>query len=155
MTTDELPSQPRKASWKRWTLAVACVLVIALAVLFLKAPAPEPVSVRFVGSTNYNGHKMLVFKGTNGVSKGRNADSGWITYTAGVVPTSVEKAQTIGLVSFYHGEASGWVDAGGTFTFSLDAPPKDTDWCVIWWASGIDLAGANHTHVIPSTDLKD
>src|SRR4051812_21164824 len=68
-TPDELPGQPRKTSWKRWTLAFACVLAIALAVLFLKAPAPEPVSVRFVGSTNDDGRKMLIFKGTNGTAK--------------------------------------------------------------------------------------
>jgi hypothetical protein len=40
MTPDALPPPPRKASWKRWVVAVACVLVIAAFALFLKAPPP-------------------------------------------------------------------------------------------------------------------
>src|SRR5262245_59674389 len=63
MSPDELPNPPRKASWKRWSLALAGVLAIVLAVLFLKGPGPEPVKVWFVGTTNENGQKMLLFEG--------------------------------------------------------------------------------------------
>ncbi|HYV26300.1 MAG TPA: hypothetical protein VFA77_02120, partial [Candidatus Eisenbacteria bacterium] len=64
MTPIEPASPPRKASWKRWIVAIAGVLVIAALVFFLQAPEPEHVSVTFAGTTSYNGRKTLVFKGT-------------------------------------------------------------------------------------------
>ena len=124
-TPHELPSPPRKASWKRWTLAFSCVLAIALAVLLLKAPAPERVSVRYAGSTNYNGLKTLVFKGTNALSTK-------IVYYASVTVRPGYPFQTDGLVYGGLYRAGGDVGAGETFTFYLDAAPKDIDWYVTW-----------------------
>src|SRR2546423_7350886 len=115
MIPDELPNPPRKASWKRWSLVLACVLAIGLVVLFLKAPTPERVSVTFVGSTNYNGQRTLVFKGTNGLPRD-------ITYWAfvGLRPT---KARSGGVSRRVYGDLLDQaIGAGETFTFALHAP---------------------------------
>jgi len=69
MIPDELPSPPRKASWKRWTLVLACVVVVIAFVLLASAPKPEPVKVWFVRATNELGVRKLVFEGTNGLPR--------------------------------------------------------------------------------------
>src|SRR5690242_9271742 len=85
MTPEELPNPPRKAPWKRWIVVLAGVLAIVLAVLFLKAPSPEPVSIKFVRSTDWLGSKALVFKGTNGLPR-------TMVYHAYVVPDSIPRS---------------------------------------------------------------
>jgi hypothetical protein len=125
MTPDELPSPPRKVSWKRWTLVLACVLAIAVAVLFLKTPTPEPVSVWFVRSTNYNGQKMLLFKGTNGLPERIVYGTDVTTRAKGTIRPNPQ--------SLLAREAAfGVVGAGTTFTFLLVAPPEDATWTVRW-----------------------
>ena len=123
MTPDELPSQPRKASWKWWIVVLAGVLAIVLAVLFLKAPAPEPVSVRCVGSTNYNGQKFFVFKGTNGSSVK-------IAYSSYVLCHPKRPTHAGSRWFPLPNQVTATASAGATFTFFLDAPPKDVDWCI-------------------------
>src|SRR5689334_15528664 len=125
MPPDELPSQPRKATWKRWIVVLAGVLAIALAVLFLKAPVPERVSVRFVTATNYHEVKILVFNITNGLP-------GRITYWAGVIKSKTP-------LDVYPGGIARDVEAEGALTFSLDAPEEDTDWRVMWYFVEPDL----------------
>src|SRR5438132_14306472 len=78
MTPDELPSPQRKASWKRWTLASACVLVIIAVALFLKGQIGRASCSEFVCSTNVNGVKTLVLQGTNGTA-GKVAFDAWFT----------------------------------------------------------------------------
>jgi hypothetical protein len=176
MTPDAASTQPRKRGWKRWTLALACVVAVVTIVLLATPPKPEPVKVWFVGSTNYNGIRTLHFKGTNGLPRAT-----W--YSASVVLTSVKKAQASGLAPVYHSPAFGLALSGGTFTFSLDAPPQGTEWCVTWASSGNDFAQTrwegvregcsaflgnlgmrklarrfsvpSHTHYIPSTEIKE
>ena len=126
MTPIEPPTPPRKASWKRWIVAVACVAAIALAALFLKAPVPEKVSVWFVGSTNVNGVKRLVFEGTNGLPRR-------IMYFAAVYPTATDPTRTNGFPAFSVEPAGAEVHAGEAFTFPLNAPGSDTNWMVAWW----------------------
>src|SRR5438874_4366635 len=111
MTPDELPTPPRKASWKRG-LALTCVLAIILVALFLKAAAPEPVSVRFVHSTNYFGRKTLVFQGTNGTARP-------ITYSAYFFTNTIRHAASVGDVRPYHDWSIGDAAAGASFTFFL------------------------------------
>ena len=43
-----------------WLIGLA--VVVSLAVLFLKAPAPRPVSLRFLGSTNHEGMRRCSLK---------------------------------------------------------------------------------------------
>jgi len=127
MSADELPSPPRKSSWKRWTLAVACVVAIALALaaLFLKAPTSDPVAVTFLRSTNYNGQKTLVFSLTNGLPR----KIGWYARIHTTPPGTNDPS---GRLHIYHNPAVGEVEAGRAFTFALDAPPTGTDWRMIW-----------------------
>jgi len=134
MSADELPNPPRKASWKRWIVVLAGVLVIVLAVLFLKAPSPEPVSVRFVGSTNWNGDKFLKFTGTNGLPRS-------ITYEAFLYEPSFSAARTNVIARFSNGGVWKAAGAGETFTFFLRAPREHKDWQAIWyvWQQGPGL----------------
>jgi len=126
MTPDELPNPPPKASWKRWLVVLAGALAIVLAVLFLKAPAPERVSVWFASSFDLNGKKMLVFHGTNGLPRS-------IAYYAYVIPTSFDPSHYKGPLPSYDGPAGSAVGAGETFSFVLEPPTDRTDWRVMWW----------------------
>ena len=125
MSPDELPNPPRKASWKRWSLVLAGVLAIVFVVLFLITPAREPVSIRFVRSTDWHGSKFLVFQGTNALPR-------TILYHAYVIPDSIPLSNYKG--SFpKHGIADGApVEAGKAFTFTLQTPPDGTNWRVVW-----------------------
>ena len=132
MTPDELPSPPRKASWKRWTLVLACVAAIALVALLLPAPTPQPARIWFVRSTNVNGVKTLVFQGTNGTA-GKVAFDAWFTtnltasYRLDAIPTDDEDA------------ARQSVPPGESFTFTLVAPPKEPATRLMWVCSGPEL----------------
>src|SRR5690349_20529525 len=116
MTPEELPSQPRKASWKRWIVVLASVLGIVLAALFLKAPSPEPVSIEFVRSTDWLGSKALVFKGTNGLPR-------TMLYHAYVVPDSIPRSKYEGSLARHNISNGAPVEAGKAFTFFLQTPP--------------------------------
>ena len=71
MTPIEPRTPPRKASWKRWVIAVACVLVIALAVLFLNhsakdEPPADALKISFKGYSNSpSGERFALFAVTN------------------------------------------------------------------------------------------
>ena len=125
MTPIEPPTPPRKASWKRWIVAVACVAAITLAVLFLKAPTPEPVSVKFIGTTNYNGEKMLLFRATNGLVRE-------IFIQAFVTDTFVDIDQFDNGTNPYYDRAMGVVAAGGTGTFLVRRLREGADPYVMW-----------------------
>ena len=60
MTPDAASTQPRKRSWKRLIVALACVVAVTIIALLAKAPRKEPVTVRFVRSTNEMGIKKLI-----------------------------------------------------------------------------------------------
>ena len=122
---DELPSQPRKPLWKLWALAFACVVAIALAVLFFKAPLGEPVSIRFVGITNYHGQDRLVFKGTNSLPNAIRYDAWAFRSTNAVAPTDLATifASSAKVVT---------VGAREAFTFALDAPAQSPNWRMRW-----------------------
>ena len=126
MTPEELPSQPRKASWKRRIVVLAGALAIVLAVLFLKAPSPEPVSIKFVRSTDWLGSKALVFKGTNGLPR-------TMLYHAYVVPDSIPRSKYESSLARHNISNGAPVEAGKAFTFFLQTPPDRTDWYVVWW----------------------
>src|SRR5690349_23338400 len=118
MTPDELPSQPRKASWKRWMVVLAGVLAIALAVLLFKAPAPERVSVRFLRSTNENGVQRLFFEGTNGTDVK-------MVYISCITtnPAAWSRARLLPVATSDH--TAGLALAREAFVFQLAAPAKE------------------------------
>src|SRR5215471_3566734 len=125
MTPNEPPTPPRKASWKWWAAALACVLAIITVALLLKAPTPGPVSIWFVRSTNVNGVKTLVFQGTNRTSG--------LMYYAAYITTNLTASSFPGLspdASQY--PSSGIVSAGESFTFTFVAPLKEPAWRVAW-----------------------
>jgi len=126
MTAEELPNPPRKASWKRWIVVLAGVLAVVLAVLLLKAPGPELVSVRFVGSTSEYAQKTVAFKGTNGLSK-------TISYQAWISLRVPEATLTNGVIYSSIGGASGTAGPRETFTFEVHAPENERDWIVLWY----------------------
>ena len=175
MSSDQL-SPPGKRSWKRWILASACVLAIAVAVLFLKAPTRDPVSIWFVRSTNINGVKTLVFQGTNGTA-GKIACDAWFTTN---LPASY---RLNALPADYEDAARQSVLPGKSFTFSLVAPPREPASRLMWCCSGPELdtkrwvrlraecadfldghgmpalaasiAPWSHRHYIPAADFKE
>ena len=175
-TPDGVPNQPRKASWKRWTLAAACVLVIALAVLFLKVPTHDGVSVRFVGSTYDNGKRVLHFKGTNGLPR-------TISYYGFVKLTRPVRVANTSKKIFTYGVAFDYAAPGGAFTISFDEPEQSMDWRFTWYFWDNDRARTRlekiratcyvfmtqhgmgslarplndnpRRHIIPASDLKD
>jgi hypothetical protein len=132
MTPEALPTQPRKASWKRWMTALASVLAIIAAALLLKAATPEPVSIWLVCSTNVNGVKTLVFQGTNGTA-GKIAYSAW--FTTNLTASYLVNAFPAG----YEDAARGSILPGKSFTFSLVAPPKEPARRFMWDCSGPEL----------------
>ena len=101
------------------------MLATAVAVLFLKAPTPERVSVGFLSSTNDKVNTKLIFKGTNGLPR-------TITFEAFVNWKIPVKVATTSLPIRPPRIACENVDPGDTFTFSLNLPPKGTDWWVEW-----------------------
>jgi hypothetical protein len=118
MTPDELPSPPRKASWKRWTLVLACAVAVVTIVSLAIPPKPEPVKVWFVRATNEGGVKRLVFEGTNGVPR----QIVFFVYAViGAIPG--------GSVT---NSASAVVAPGAVSTFTLTAPPTGVSYYVAW-----------------------
>jgi len=66
MSADELPSPPRKTSWKRWTLALTTLLALALAALFLIAGQPHGMRcIATVVSTNVTSVTATITHGPN------------------------------------------------------------------------------------------
>jgi hypothetical protein len=125
MTPDELPSPPRKASWRRLLLVLACVVAVTTIALLAITPKKEPVKVWFVRSTNASGVKTLVFQGTNGVPT-------QILFYADVftnAPLQAKAAHALGPVN-------GWtrtnVPAGTNFILTLEAPPNNVPYYVVW-----------------------
>src|SRR5262249_15985421 len=140
MTPDELASQPHKASWKRWIIALACVLAIIAAALLLIPPTPERVKIWSVGSTNVNGKKMLVFEGTNGTARR-------ISYYAATTTNTTVSFRPPDLRTPYNVDpdaVDSQLDAGASpgerFTFSLAMPPKEPAWRVVGYC--IESEGA-------------
>jgi hypothetical protein len=130
MTLDAGTSQPRKRSWKRLIVVLACVVVVTTIALLASAPKKEPVKVWFVCSTNYGHHEKLVFEGTNGLPEG-------IGFSAGVVTGTMPRAKTpTDSLTYYHWTHT--ISAAGTnFDFALVAPLKDVPYYVVWEFHGI------------------
>jgi hypothetical protein len=132
MAPEALPTQARKASWKRWMIALACVLGIIAAALLLPAPIPEPARIWFVRATNVNGVKTLVFQGTNGTA-GKVAFDAW--FTTNLTASNRLKA----IPADYEDAARQSILPGKSFTFSLVAPPKEPASRLMWCCSGPEL----------------
>jgi len=130
MTPNELPAQPRKPSRKRWILASACVLAIALGAPVLKGPTSEPFSIWYVRSTNYNGMKMLLFEGTNGTPDA-------IRYLVRITTNLTISPFPKNIPNDFNIETSVRAGAGESFTFSFVAPPNEAAWRVAWTSARV------------------
>ena len=176
MTPDEPSAAPRKRSWKRLIVVLACVVVVITIVLLALAPKQEPVKVWFVRATNELGEKTLVFEGTNGAPKQ--------LYYAACVSTGNVRHPSMppGLRPGYNLISS--VGAARTnFSFTLNAPSNGVPYPVMWrfadmrpaqtrWerfrmacfnffsnhhmpALANRFVPAIHWHYIPSTEIKE
>jgi len=125
MTPNELPSEPRRGSWKRWVVAAVGALVIVMAVFLLSAPIHEAVSVWFVRSTNEVGEKQLVFKGTNGFSI-------QILFYADVFTNAAYPTRARPRMNHVNGWTRTNVVAGTSFDFTLKTPTSDVPYYVVW-----------------------
>jgi hypothetical protein len=132
---DAASTQPRKRGWKRWTLALACVVAVVTIVLLATPPNTEPVKVWFVRATNELGEKKLVFEGTNALPRGVVVSACFLT---SAIPPG--KAQ-VELRPLYD-TAKLFTAAGTNFHFTLYSPPKDVSYAVTW---GVDDIGAPMT----------
>ena len=125
MTPDQLAETPRKRSWKRLILVLACVVAVITIVLLANAPKKEPVKVWFVRSTNELGLKKLVFQATNGLPTD-------ITLSAWVVTGETTHAKAPGYLIPSYGAFFPLLFAGRSSDFALDAPPNDVTYHVEW-----------------------
>src|SRR5690349_11070987 len=116
MTPDELASPPRKAKWKRWAIALACVVAAATIALLASAPKPEPVKVWFVRATNEAGVKKLVFEGTNGLPCR-------VACFAGMFPAASGGSAGVPPSASYH---EIWTTAAPRTRFSFSLATSDT-----------------------------
>ena len=126
MTPDEPSAAPRKRSWKRWIVVLACVVAGTIIALLANAPKNPPVAVWFAQSTNLSGHKWLVFQGTNGTTRG-------IRYHAHLVTDSIRPPKTMGHLRSFSSQAAGAARAGESFSFTLEALPKEVPYHVTWF----------------------
>ena len=125
MIPDAASSEPRKRSWKRWIVALACVVAVAIVALLANTPKKEPVKVWFVNSTNHFGYKELVFQGTNGIPR-------QIWLSASVFTGAIHQAKApAGLSPPYYSDIA-WPAAGTNFSFTLWKPRKDVSCYVMW-----------------------
>jgi len=129
MSADEHPSPPRKTSWKRWTLALTTLLAVALAALFLKAPREEPVTLRFVGTTNYDAgqgvQKVFVLRVTNALPRKVRLYA-FATYKF----VDWDRPETI--TDPYYERYVEHIAAGGTRTILVRPIQDGTDTYVMW-----------------------
>ena len=125
MTSDAASSEPRKRSWKRLIVVLACVVAVITIVLLANAPKKEPVKVWFVRSTNELGLKKLVFQATNGLPTD-------ITLSAWVVTGETTHAKAPGYLIPSYGAFFPLLFAGRSSDFALDAPPNDVTYHVEW-----------------------
>jgi hypothetical protein len=125
MTPDALPSPPRKVSWKRWTLAAACVVAVIIFAMQETTPKKEPVAVWFVRATNYFGYTKLAFRGTNGLA-------GEVEFVACVVIGNVPHGKASARSGSPFDQIMLGADAGTNFDFILKVPPKDVPYYVEW-----------------------
>jgi len=130
MTPDAASFQPRKRSWKRLIVALACVVAVVTIVLLATPPKPEPVKVWFVRATNVLGEKKLVFEGTNGSPREIVAFAVVVTGSAGSA-----KAPAGPVPSYDVSRAEAAVRT--SFTLALATPPKDVPYRVMWWFDDI------------------
>ena len=153
MTPDELPSQPRKASWKRWIVVLAGVVAVITIVLLAIPPKEEPVRVWFVRATNSVGLKLISFAGSNGVPvritrpagqrefvfEGMNGLSRRIEFSASLFTGTVPQAKvTAGSRTVYDWTIN-WPTAGTSFCFTLDAPSNEIPYYVEWEYRAVGL----------------
>src|SRR5690348_12894961 len=123
MSFDAASSEPRKRSWKRLIIVLACVVAVITIVLLAIPPKKEPVKVWFVRATNELGVKKLVLEGTNGLP--REIQFAVFVFTGGVH----QAKPTAGFDEFYD-----WtnlaVDVGTNIYFTVSAPAKDVPYYV-------------------------
>jgi hypothetical protein len=126
MTSDAASTPPRKRSWKRLVVALACVVAVTIIALLANTPKNQPVTVRFVRSTNELGIKKLVFEGMNGLPRE-------IKLFAGVVTGAIHHAKAPAPVDPVYGWTITIPAAGTNFYFTLEAPSNDVPYYVMWW----------------------
>ena len=123
--TAELASPPRKAKWKRWAIALACVLAAATIALLASAPKPKQVKVWFVRATNEAGVKKLVFEGTNG----RRGGIGLVVcIVPGVIGEHKNPDDGFQVLSW----TNTTVARGTNSYFTLEPPAKGVSYYVAW-----------------------
>src|SRR5690242_13354851 len=125
MTSDELPRPPRKRRWKRWIVALACVVAVTIVALLPETPKKEPVRVWFVRSTNEMGTNKLVFRGTNSIAR-EIAFSAWLF--TGAIPHGKAQADADLFIDVTYDS----VAARTNFYFALNAPPNAVPYYVEW-----------------------
>jgi len=130
MTPIEPPSPPRKASWKRWVVAVACVAAIALAALFFNRvandePPEDALKISFKGYTNSpSGRRFALFTVTNmDTCKLVIWKAGAVAFQGTNWPVSVE---------VFHSLAGSNLDRGVPYTMISTVPTNDLRWRVTW-----------------------
>ena len=174
--TAEFSSQPTKRGRRAWLIGLAVVVALVTIVLLTNAPKQEPVRVWFVRATNELGEKKLVFEGTNGLPRG-------IAYSACVITGAIHHAEMSEEWTPYSDGIKTNAAARATFTFALEAPPKDAPYYVSWWFEGtngpttrwgkfrmacFDFLGTHgmyglanrfapvvESHLIPSSEIKE
>jgi hypothetical protein len=125
MTSDAASTQPRKRTWKRLIVVLACVVAVVTIALLATPPKPEPVKVWFVRATNEAGVKKLVFEGTNGIPKR-------IEFVAVAVTGAIRQIKMpVGPDLPYSG-TNNYASGGTIFSFTMKAPPKDVPYFVMW-----------------------
>ena len=107
----------------------ACVMVIAMAILFIRSLTYEPLTVTFLCSTNYNGQRRLVFRGTNRASV-TNHYSAYVSTNLSSLHSVFDPGEV------YIDFAKGVAGPGEIFTFTLKSAPEDAAWRVIWLYQG-------------------
>ena len=125
MGSDELSTQPRKHLWNRLIAALACLVTVTMIALLARAPKNKSGAIWFVGFTNYDGQKRLVFQGTNG-NPGQRL---FAALGTGAVPQAKDwSSRPPALFDATTGSAP----PGTNFYFTLKVPTNSTPYYVAW-----------------------
>ena len=125
MSPDELPSQPRKASWKRWIVVSAGVVAVIMIALLAIPPKEEPVNVWFVRATNEAGERRLVFEGTNGTAREG-------ALLVGVIIGAAPYVETVETMGTPFDAKRTHIAPGTKASITLKAPATNVSFHVVW-----------------------
>lgn len=108
----------------RLIVALACVVAVTTMALLARTPKNKSGAIRFVGFTNYDGQKRLVFKVTNGIP-GQNFLA---TLGTGAIPQAKDWSRPPAFID----AATGSAPPGTNFCFTLRVPSNDIPYYVTW-----------------------